>query len=109
MVRKLLVAVLLIASAIAQSGHGILLTWTQPAGVTVTANAVYRGTTSGGPYTLLLSSATPITSFLDTTGTTGTNYCYVVTDTAGGVESGYSNEVCRTFPPPPPTLSGVKQ
>jgi len=51
---------------------------------------IYRGTQSGGPYTLRDSSLT--TAYVDSTVANGTIYYYVVTGVTAGVESPYSNE-----------------
>jgi fibronectin type 3 domain-containing protein len=60
---------------------------------------VYRGTTAGGPYTLLNSTAVPATTFTDTTGQVGQTYYYVVTAVdSSDVQSGYSNAVSATIP-----------
>jgi hypothetical protein len=54
------------------------------------SNNVYRASVSGGPYTKIYSSSTPITSYNDT-GCTGACY-YVVTGVNANGESAYSNE-----------------
>jgi fibronectin type 3 domain-containing protein len=99
-------------AAQAQSTHSITVTW----GASSTTGAqynVYRGTTTGGPYTKL--TATPISAltYTDSAGTAGTKYFYVVTAfcAAGGAcpvgiegESAFSAETSATFlgsPNPP--------
>lgn|GEM_PF-3255468 len=58
---------------------------------------VYRGTTSGGPYTRLTSSLITTSYYKDQTVTNNTTYYYVVTATqAGFSESAYSNEAQAT-------------
>jgi fibronectin type 3 domain-containing protein len=63
---------------------------------------VYRGATSGGPYSRissLLSGTTLL--FTDGTVVSGQHYFYVVTDlSTSGVESATSNEVAVTVPVP---------
>lgn len=87
----------------------VSLTWT--ASQNATAYNVYRGTTSGGPYTKIFTGVTA-TSYADNAVTNGTTYYYVVTATNQFGESGYSNEVSATpttGPPAPPnnlTASG---
>lgn len=68
--------------------------------------AVYRGTTSGGPYTEL--DRTTSAGYTDTTAAQQVTYFYVVTAfNTGGEESAFSNEVNATLgdttPPAAPT------
>ena len=103
---RYLIAVLLAlitTMALAYPGsHGILFSWTNPAGAQ--GNDLYCGTASGNyNTTAIVHSTTPITSFdwLTTAanaGTPGTKYFCAVTATAGGIESNFSNEVSATFP-----------
>ena len=97
-------------SVIAQAaGHGIKLTWTQSTSPGLTANTVYRGSVSGGPYTQIWTGS-PTTSYSDpmTSSNQGTKACYVVTATASGMlESPYSTESCNTFPTQTSQVSGV--
>jgi fibronectin type 3 domain-containing protein len=87
--------------------HSISLTWTAGSG-DVTFN-VYRSTTSGSGYTKIGSSAT--TNYVDSSGTGGVKYFYVVTGVdAGGFESANSNEASATMfslPNPPTGLAAV--
>jgi|SRR5208282_513782 len=57
----------------------------------VTSNNVYRSTTSGGPYTEIYSSSSPIATYSDTPGSPGVYY-YVVTSVSANGESANSNE-----------------
>ena len=77
--------------------HAAILTWNASTS-TVTGYNVYRGTTSGGPYSIraTLNSLT----FTDTTGIPGTTYFWVVTALDNAQESVYSNEVSGTIPSP---------
>ena len=72
------------------------LTWT-PSSSAYTGFDIYRGTTSGGPYTMINSSLTP--SFTDTTVTSGQTYYYVVTeiDTSDNWST-YSNQATAVIP-----------
>jgi hypothetical protein len=80
--------------------HSSTLSW-NPSTSSVTGYFAYRGTTSGGPYTKLNSSATASTSFTDSTVQSGQTYFYVVTSVdSSGVESDYSNQVSGTIPTP---------
>ena len=83
------------------------LSWAQSTGCTgctLTGNKVYRSSTSGGSYSLLYSSGSPITAFTDTSPANGWNY-YVVTALTATLESPYSNEVAA-FLDQAPTLQG---
>jgi fibronectin type 3 domain-containing protein len=77
--------------------HAGILTWNASTS-TVTGYNVYRGTTSGGPYTLL--AAVNSLTFTDTTVIAGTTYFWVVTALDNTLESVYSNEVSGTIPSP---------
>ena len=77
--------------------HAGILTWNASTS-TVTGYNVYRGTKSGGPYTLLVSVNS--LTFADTTVAPGATYFWVVTALANTQESGYSNEVSGTIPFP---------
>jgi hypothetical protein len=76
--------------------HSVTLSWT-PSSTIFTGFDIYRGTTSGGPYTVINSSLTP--SFTDTTVTSGQTYYYVVTeiDTSGN-QSIYSDQASAVIP-----------
>jgi hypothetical protein len=63
----------------------------------VLSNNVYRGSTSGGPYSKIYSSSSPITTYSNTSVSPGTYY-YVVTAVSSNGESGYSNEVTAIIP-----------
>ena len=77
--------------------HAGILTWNASTS-TVTGYNVYRGTKSGGPYTLL-ATANSLT-FTDTTVVPSTTYFWVVTALDNTQESVYSNEVSGTIPSP---------
>ena len=71
--------------------HVVSLTWA-PSTSPVTGYKVYRGTASGGPYTLLQALGA-VTSYTDTTVLSGQTYYYVVTSVnSSNVESSYSNQ-----------------
>jgi len=70
----------------------VILKWTQSSTIDIVGNRVYRATTSGGPYALLYTSSTPITSYSDSSVASGTTYYYVVTAKKSGQESAYSNQ-----------------
>jgi fibronectin type 3 domain-containing protein len=77
--------------------HTVDLSWT------ASANAVgyniYRGTVSGGPYTMINTSLDGSTAYTDSTVTSGTTYYYVATAVDGSSnESGYSNQAQAVIP-----------
>jgi fibronectin type 3 domain-containing protein len=90
--------------SIALSGTGaaattytVGLAWT--AGSSATGFNIYRGTTSGGPYTKLNASALSAASYSDSSVTAGQTYYYVATDlNSSGEESTYSNQVTAAIP-----------
>ena len=72
--------------------------------------SVYRatGTCASNPVlTKLTTTALAVLNFLDVTVTAGTSYCYAVTASQGGLESGFSpttgGTIPLTFPPSPPS------
>lgn len=76
----------------------ITLRWNQSVSPNISANNIYRATTSGGPYTLA-ASVSAATSYKDSHLSSGTTYYYVVTALNGsGQESNYSNEAGATAP-----------
>ena len=92
------------------------LAWTASTpvtGVTIAGYDVFRSTTSGGEAgTLALNGSTPITgtTFVDSTGTPGATYFYVISaQSTAGKLSAFSNEATATLPanPNPPTLGVV--
>ena len=95
----------------AQSGHSITLTWAAATtGTTPTGYNVKRGTAAGTEATIG-STTTPTTTYVDTTGTAGVTYFYVVTATnaqASPPESAPSNEVSATFLPLPALAAPVE-
>jgi hypothetical protein len=92
-------------TSISLSGSGVLahtatLSWTASTSTVIGYN-VYRGTASGGPYTLVNSSLVSSTQYVDSTALAGQTYYYVATAVASGnVESTYSNQVTAAVPVP---------
>jgi fibronectin type 3 domain-containing protein len=74
---------------------GPTLNWTQSPSSPITGNNVYRSTTHGGPYSLVVRLA-PATAYTDSTTVKGTVYYYVVTALTSQGESPYSNEASVT-------------
>jgi hypothetical protein len=65
---------------------------------------VYRGTTSGGPYTKLNSTAQSALTYSDSTVLAGATYYYVTTVVnSSNVESSYSNQMSVSIPAATPT------
>jgi hypothetical protein len=98
--------------------HSVALTWGQGtcSSCVITGNKVYKGTTSGGPYTVINTATSPITSYTDSGIAGGVTAYYVVTavcSSCNPTESGYSNQVTTVTPsdaPQPPSgLSAVAQ
>ncbi len=80
--------------------HGVSLTWVASTSSGVAGYKIYRGTTSGGPYTLI-SSVGLVTSFADNTVQSGTTYYYVITAVDGnGNPSPNSNQAQAVVPVP---------
>jgi len=80
--------------------HSVALSWNPSTSVVVGYN-VYRGSTSGGPYSKINSALDATTTYTDSTVQAGQTYYYVTTDVDGsGMESGYSNQVQAVIPTP---------
>lgn len=86
-------------SGAAPPQHSVTLSWSPDAG-TVSGYNVYRGTSSGGPYTEI-DALDPSTAYVDGSVQAGSTYYYVVTAVGStGVESAYSNQVIAVIPGP---------
>ena len=80
--------------------HKVSLAWSASTSPSITYYKVYRGTTSGGPYTLLANDVTTL-SYTDTSVQSGSTYYYVTTAVnSSGDESGYS-DIARAIIPMP--------
>lgn len=109
---KLLACLLFLsaASCFAASTHTVALTCSESTTV-VTGFNFYRGTTTGGPYTL--AGTSPTCSFTDSSSVLvdGASFFYVATAlnvTTESVNSNQANVVIPvTIPPAPTGLSGV--
>ncbi len=97
-----LLTVPLSGTGVSPVSHSVDISWAASITSALQGYNVYRGTTSGGPYSKIspsLSSTTLL--FTDTTVISGGHYFYVVTDVnTSGVESAASNEVAVTVPVP---------
>jgi hypothetical protein len=82
------------------SQHTVLLTWSD-SGANIAGYRVYRGTSSGGPYSQITSSLTPQTTYSDDSVVSGSEYFYVTTAVnSTGEESAHSNEASASIPNP---------
>jgi fibronectin type 3 domain-containing protein len=113
---KLIVILLLVASAWGQSGkvslsgrvasggkkgqHWVELTWVASTTPTVIGYNIYRGVASGGPYTKMNSNVIAPVTYSDNIVVKGQTYYYVTTaiDGDGVTESVYSNEAVAVIP-----------
>lgn len=90
--------VALSGTATAPVSHSANLSWS-PGTTTAVGYHVYRGSVTGGPYTLLDPNLQTTMNYADTTVASGQTYYYVVTDVdATGAESTYSNEAMALIP-----------
>jgi len=80
--------------------HSATMTWTASAS-SVTGYNVYRGSVSGGPYSIVNTSLVTTLTYTDSTVQAGQTYFYVTTSVdSAGTESTFSNEVSGTIPTP---------
>jgi hypothetical protein len=80
--------------------HVVDLNWTASTSSGIVGYKIYRGTTSGGPYTFL-SLVGNVTSYRDTSVVSGQTYYYVATSfDSSGNESAYSTESMAVIPVP---------
>ena len=83
----------------AATQHTVDLTWT--ASTNAVGYNIYRGTVSGGPYTMINSSLDSTTAYTDNTVVSGQTYYYVATAVnSSSEESGYSNQATAVIPNP---------
>jgi len=81
--------------------HSVLLSWTASTSPNITGYNIYRGTTSGGPYSKNNSSLNPGTTYTDNSVVDGQTYYYVTTAVdSNNQESSYSNQATAVIPPP---------
>jgi hypothetical protein len=81
--------------------HSVSLSWTASNSSGVTGYNIYRGNTSGGPYSKINSVLNASTLYTDTTVVDGQTYYYVTTAVnSSNEESGYSNQTQAVIPPP---------
>jgi len=83
----------------AATQHTVDLTWDASSGAV--GYNIYRGTVSGGPYTMVNTSLDSTTAYTDSTVASGQTYYYVATSVnSESEESGYSNQATAVIPNP---------
>ncbi|HMD15120.1 MAG TPA: choice-of-anchor D domain-containing protein, partial [Terriglobales bacterium] len=83
----------------AATAHTVDLTWNAASGAV--GYNIYRGTVSGGPYTITNSSLDGTTAYVDSTVISGQTYYYVATTVnSESEESAYSNQTTAVIPNP---------
>jgi hypothetical protein len=83
----------------APAQHSVDLTWNSSANAV--GYNVYRGSVSGGPYSIINTSLDASPAFVDHGVASGRTYFYVVTAVDGSSnQSGYSNETSAVIPNP---------
>jgi fibronectin type 3 domain-containing protein len=83
----------------AATQHTVDLTW--DASADAVSYNIYRGTVSGGPYTMINTSSDSTTTYTDSTVVSGNTYYYAATVVnASSEESGYSNQATAVIPSP---------
>ena len=88
------------ASVTVVAPHTVSLKWSASTSSDISYYKVYRGTVSGGPYSLL-SNNVGVTSYTDTSVQSGSTYYYVTTAVdSSGTESGYSDVAQAVVPMP---------
>jgi hypothetical protein len=82
----------------AAAQHTVSLSW-KASSSAVSGYDIYRGTTSGGPYSRVNGSTNTGTTYSDTTVVANETYYYVVTGVnSSGSQSNYSNQVTAAVP-----------
>jgi hypothetical protein len=88
------------ASITVVAPHSVALSWSPSSSSGISYYNVYRGTVSGGPYSLLKNGVTT-TAYTDTNVLSGSTYYYVTTAVdSSGVESAYSSQAQAVIPMP---------
>jgi hypothetical protein len=78
--------------------HSVSLGWSAPTSPNISYYKVYRGTVSGGPYSVLSNRVT-VTSYTDSSVQAGSTYYYVTTAVeTSGKESAYSGVAQAVIP-----------
>jgi len=80
-------------------GHSVDLSWNASTSQNVIGYNIYRGNTTGGPYSKINSVLDPSTVYTDTSVADGNTYYYVTTAVnSDNEESVYSNQAQATIP-----------
>jgi hypothetical protein len=89
-------------TCITYNSHGVTLNWGASTSQNVAGYNVYRGTTSGGPYTKLNTTGLiTVLTYLDSAVLAGQTYYYVATTVdINSNESAYSAQTTATIPTP---------
>jgi hypothetical protein len=86
-------------TGVAPKQHTVDLSWAGSTGAV--GYNIYRGTASGGPYTLINTVLDSATTYSDSSVVSGHSYFYVATAVDGNSnESGYSNQAQAAVPTP---------
>jgi fibronectin type 3 domain-containing protein len=81
--------------------HTVTLSWAASVSPNIMGYKVYRGSVSGGPYTLVSGSLVGTTAYADSSVSSGQTYYYVTTAVdSSNVQSAYSNEAIAVVPTP---------
>jgi hypothetical protein len=87
------------AMAVVPVSHSVTVNWTASTSSNIVGYNVYRGSTSGGPYTQI--GFTGGTSYVDANVFSGQTYFYVVTAVDGSnIQSAYSTQATAVIPTP---------
>jgi hypothetical protein len=87
-------------SAPGSTQHSVSMSWDPSPSTNVSYYKLYRGTVSGGPYSLIANNLTK-TAYTDSTVQSGATYYYVTTTVStAGMESIFSNEFKCVIPSP---------
>jgi fibronectin type 3 domain-containing protein len=85
------------ATITATALYSVSLTWTSSTSAGITSYNLYRGTATGGPYTLETSLGL-VTTYTDYNVQDNQAYYYVTTAVDSGEESAYSNQASAVLP-----------
>lgn len=103
--RAIFVALLLIATGLAQAANQAVLTWDYDVVTFPTVTFNVYGAEKGQPKAVVATTAAGAKTATLTSGlVTGKAYCWQLTAVVDGSESAMSNEACKTFPAPPTAL-----
>jgi fibronectin type 3 domain-containing protein len=87
-------------TSVVPPAHSVSISWDPSLSSNVAYYKVYRGTVSGGPYSLLGNSMAG-DSYTDSTVAAGATYYFVTTTVStAGLESAFSNQFKCTIPTP---------